>query len=90
MAFFTGRSGAIRVDNKKVAKVRDWSLDTTVELLSTNVIGDFANTFVPGFKGATGSCTLVYYKLSGTEANNFTEFTTLLNKVQKSKCRDRE
>ena len=83
MTFFTGRDGSIRVANKEVAKVRDWSLDTTVELLSTNVIGDFANTFVPGFKGATGSATLFYYRLSGTESSAFSQFTELLKKVNK-------
>ena len=82
MAYFTGRTGSITVDSNSMAKLRDWSLETTVELLSTNVIGDFANTFVPGFKGATGSATLLYYRTE-TEDGNDLQFTTLLNKVHK-------
>ena len=82
MAYFTGRTGSIQVGDNKMAKLRDWSLETTVELLSTNVIGDFANTFVPGFKGATGSATMLYYRTE-TEDGSDLQFTTLLNKVHK-------
>ena len=82
MAYFTGRTGSITVGSNNMAKLRDWSLETTVELLSTNVIGDFANTFVPGFKGATGSATLLYYRTE-TEDGSDLQFTTLLNKVHK-------
>lgn len=85
MGFFTGRTGSLVVNNKPVAKIRDWSLETTVELLSTNTIDSGVNTFVPGVKGATGSATLVYYKLESTdEKNNYSEFTALLNKVHKT------
>lgn len=45
-----------------VLKIRDWSLESTVELLSTTSIDSFANTFVPGIKGATGSATVMYYR----------------------------
>ena len=81
MAFFTGRSGSIKIGSKTVAKLRDWPIETTVELLSTNTIDSGVNTFVPGVKGATGSATLVYYRLEGTEGNTQEQFTTLLGKV---------
>ena len=81
MSFFTGRDGSIQVSGAEdVLKVRDWSLDTTVELLSTTVLGEHANTFHPGLKGATGSATLLYYKKEGGETG--LELTTLLNRVQ--------
>lgn len=79
--FFTGRTGSLVFDGKPVAKIRDWSLETTVELLSTNSIDSAVNTFTPGAKGATGSATLMYYRLSGTESNSNTEFSKLLNKL---------
>jgi len=82
MAYFTGRTGSITVGSNNMAKLRDWSLETTVELLSTNVIGDFSNTFVPGFKGATGSATLLYYRTEAEDGSDI-QFTTLLNKVHK-------
>ena len=79
--FFTGRTGSLVFDGKPVAKIRDWSLETTVELLSTNSIDSAVNTFTPGAKGATGSATLMYYRLSSSEANTNTEFSKLLNKL---------
>ena len=83
MGFYTGRSGHLIFDGKKVAKIRDWSVETTVELLSTNSIDSTVNTFTPGVKGATGSATLMYYKLEAGESATKTEFTQLLNKIMR-------
>lgn len=95
MAFYTGRSGSLAFGTtdstapssslaaptnvRQVAKIRDWSLDTTVELISTNSIDSGVNTFTPGVKGATGSATLIYYRLEGAEANTLYGFNTLLS-----------
>jgi len=84
MAFFTGRTGSLVFGGKPVAKIRDWSLETTVELLSTNSINSTVNTFTPGIKGATGSATLMYYRLEGGESVSLTEFTALLSKIMKT------
>jgi len=83
MPFYTGRTGSIKVDaaSNTVAKIRDWSIETTVELLSTNSIDSSVNTFTPGVKSATGSATLLYYRVPTGE--NSTEFTTLLGKIMK-------
>lgn len=83
MGFYTGRSGSIIFNSKPVAKVRDWALDTTVELLSTNTLGSFSNTFTPGMKGASGSATLLYYRLESSEVNEFTSFVALLSKIHR-------
>jgi hypothetical protein len=83
MAFYTGRSGSLSFGGKPVAKIRDWSLDTTVELLSTNTIDSAVNTFTPGVKGATGSATLMYYRLESGESASYTQFTALLSKIMK-------
>ena len=82
--FYTGRTGSLVFNNKPVAKIRDWSLDTTLELLSTNTIDSFSNTFTPGVKGATGSATLMYYRLESGEGSTFTQFTELLGKIMKT------
>lgn len=95
MAFYTGRSGSLSFGTtdstapssslstpsniRQVAKIRDWSLDTTLELISTNSIDSGVNTFTPGIKGATGSATLIYYRLEGNEVNTFYSFNTLMN-----------
>lgn len=84
MGFYTGRSGSLVFNGKPVAKIRDWSLDTTVELLSTNAIDSAVNTFTPGVKGATGSATLMYYRLESGESATLTQFTDLLTKVMRT------
>lgn len=83
MGFYTGRSGSLVYSGKPVAKIRDWSLDTTVELLSTNTIDSAVNTFTPGVKGATGSATLMYYRLESGESVSYQQFTELLTKIMK-------
>jgi hypothetical protein len=84
MGFYTGRSGSLVFNSKPVAKIRDWSLETTVELLGTNTIDSVSNTFTPGVKGATGSATLLYYRLESGQSATYTEFTALLGKIQKT------
>jgi hypothetical protein len=81
MGFYTGRQGSLVFNGKQVAKIRDWSVETTVELLSTNAIDSTVNTFTPGVKGATGSATLIYYRLEAGESATRTEFTALLSKI---------
>lgn len=83
MGFYTGRSGSLVVNGKPVAKIRDWSLETTVELLNTNTVDSTSNTFTPGIKGASGSATLMYYRLEAGESATYTEFTALLSKIHK-------
>lgn len=83
MAFFTGRTGSLVYNGKPVAKIRDWSLETSVELLSTNTIDSVVNTFTPGVKSATGSATLIYYRLEQGESATRTQFTELLSKIMK-------
>lgn len=84
MAFYTGRSGSLVFNGRPVAKIRDWSVETTLELLSTNTIDSTSNTFTPGVKGSTGSATLMYYRLETGESASFTQFTALLSKIHKT------
>jgi len=83
MGFYTGRSGSLIFDSKPVAKIRDWSIETSLELLNTNTIDSATNTFTPGVKGATGSATLMYYRLETGESATYTQFTALLSKIHK-------
>jgi hypothetical protein len=84
MAFYTGRSGSLVFNGKPVAKIRDWSLDTTVELLSTDTIDSFAKSYTPGIKSSSGKATLMYYRLEVGESATYTEFTALLGKIHKT------
>lgn len=87
MGFYTGRTGKLEFWDgaafKPVAKIRDWSLETTVELLSTTVVDSTSTTFTPGIKSATGSATLLYYRLEPGESAGLAEFTNLLGKIHK-------
>lgn len=67
----------MQIDAKTVLKIRDWSLESTVELLSTNSIDSIANSFTPGVKGATGSATIMYYRKE-TEGTGFRDFSSVL------------
>jgi len=85
MAFYTGRTGSLSIGGGlPIAKIKDWSLDTTVELLATNDISSSVNTFTPGVKGATGSATLLYYRLESGESASYQQFTAMLGKVMKT------
>ena len=85
MAFFTGRTGKLVFDGEKeVAKIRDWSIETSLELVSTNTIDSSFNTFEPGVVGATGSATLMYYRLENGEGTLLHQFTAVLNKIMKT------
>ena len=78
--FFTGRTGSIAVAGNIIMKCRDWSLESTVELLSTNTIDTTANTFVPGVKGATGSATLLYYRKQSGDPATHRDASWIMNK----------
>lgn len=85
MGFYTGRTGSLAIaGGLPIAKIKDWSLDTTVELLSTNDISSAVNTFTPGTKGATGSATLLYYRLESGDSASYQQFTAMLGKVMKA------
>ena len=85
MGFYTGRTGSLSVGGGlPIAKIKDWSLDTTVELLATNDISSAVNTFTPGVKGATGSATLLYYRLESGESASYQQFTAILSKLMKT------
>ena len=83
--FYTGRTGQLTVGGKTIAKIRDWSIETTVELISTNTIDSRFNTFVPGVAGATGSATVMYYRDTGETTNsNKKDFTQFIGNIMKT------
>lgn len=84
MGFYTGCTGSLVYLGKPVAKVRDWSLQTTLDMLETTTLENCTKTFVPSTKNATGSATLMYYRLETGESATFTEFTALISRLQKT------
>lgn len=83
-SYYSGRAGSLLVDNVPVAKVRDWSIEVSVDLLDATTLGDYARTHHPSTKSATGSATLLYYRLDSSENAAYKEFTALLSKIMKT------
>jgi hypothetical protein len=92
MGFYTGRSGRLYLtpvlsaaptpaDNQSVLKIRDWSIETSLELLETTTIDTAIKTYTPGMVSSTGSATVMYYRLEGETG---VQFEQLLNKVMKT------
>jgi hypothetical protein len=93
MGFYTGRSGKLVLSSilttapnpseaQSVLKIRDWSLDTTLELLETTTIDTAVKRYTPGMVSSTGSATVMYYR---TEAGDVgVQFDQLLSKVMKT------
>jgi hypothetical protein len=93
MAYFTGRTGALYLTttgttdptplaSEKAYKLRDWSLETTVELLETTTVDTAVKGYTPGASSATGSATLLYYRAEAGETG--VQFDQFLNKIMKT------
>lgn len=78
MPFYTGRTGQLKLSGNAVSKVRNWTLDTSVNMLETTSLGDTASTYTPGMFSATGSATVSYYN------GETTDVTNLLEKIAKT------
>lgn len=96
MAFFTGRTGALYLtgvlsggatpaSSQKALKLRDWSLETTLELLETTTVDTAVKSYTPGSVSATGSATVLYYRREGTTSTEpGVQFEQFLNKIMKT------
>ncbi len=96
MAFYTGRTGALYLFDdgtadptpaaaNKVLKLRDWSIETSLELLETTTVDTAVKAYTPGAVSATGSATVLYYRREGTTSTEpGTQFDALLSKIMKT------
>jgi hypothetical protein len=51
------------VDDKyRIAKIRDWSYNSTSEVIETTALGDVTKTFAPSITSGEGSATLMFYE----------------------------
>jgi hypothetical protein len=69
-------------DNQSVLKIRDWSIETSLELLETTTIDTAVKKYTPGMVSSTGSATVMYYR--GESGDVGVQFEQLLNKVMKT------
>lgn len=97
MGYYTGRTGAMYFygseDNfteaytgvpqpaQKVLKLRDWSIETSLELLEITTIDTAVKRYTPGLVSATGSATVLYYRAESSDIGK--QFTKLLDNIMK-------
>ena len=90
MGFYTGRSGKLFITPiltanptpsaaQSVLKIRDWSIETSLELLETTTIDTAIKSYTPGMVSSTGSATVMYYRKESGDIG--VQFEQLLNKV---------
>jgi len=93
MGFYTGRSGKIFLYDDTtgnpspssataVLKIRDWSIDTTLDLLETTTIDTAVKSYTPGTVSSTGSATVMYYRKESGDVG--VQFDQLLSKIMKT------
>jgi hypothetical protein len=96
MAFYTGRTGALFLSgdtsggvtptgSEQALKLRDWSLETSLELLETTTLDTAVKSYTPGAVSSSGSATVLYYRREGTTSTEpGVQFDQFLNKVMKT------
>lgn len=93
MGFYTGRTGKLFLTpilstapnpsaNQAMLKIRDWSLETTLELLETTTIDAAVKTYTPGMVSSTGSATVMYYRRESGDVG--VQFEQMLNRIMKT------
>jgi hypothetical protein len=75
--YFTGSNGALYVAGNRLAKIRNWTLQASVETLNTTRTGDTAQKFIYGRQSYSGSCTALYYE----DDANYLELSALLSNI---------
>ena len=82
--FYSGTQGHLFIDGVKAAKVRSWSMNSSLSLLNTTSLGDTDATSTPGVRTNSGSCQLYYYApADGLTGEN--SCSTLIRKLLKQK-----
>ena len=85
MAFFTGTNGKLQLDGQTIAAVQNWTLNVSVQTVSTKKLGDTDDTIEAIGRSTTGSCRVLYYQeVLGTKSKNDSA-STFLNKVIKTR-----
>ena len=93
MGFYTGRSGKLfgsailtaaptPFEAQSALKIRDWSLETSLELLETTTIDSAVKRYTPGMVSSTGSATLMYYRAEPGDVG--VQFDQFLLRVMKT------
>lgn len=80
-----GTGGVTPTAADQALKLRDWSLETSLELLETTTLDTAVKSYTPGAVSSTGSATVLYYRREGTTSTEpGVQFDQFLNKVMKT------
>ena len=61
MAFYSGLDGQLYLDNTKIGKVQNWSLNASQAVLETTSLEDTDRTLINGVRSMSGSCRVFYH-----------------------------
>lgn len=86
MYLLTDTTGAVTpVASEQALKLRDWSLETSLEMLETTTLDTAVKSYTPGAVSSTGSATVLYYRREGsTSTEPGVQFDQFVNKVMKT------
>ena len=97
MAYFTGATGKLflikETDGEadtvvEIAAVQNWSVSSSVSLISTKTLSQTDDVFTPVGRSTTGSCRILYYQEtlgSKTLSSGTGSASTFLNKIIKQR-----
>ena len=57
MSLITGSNGELRYRGVRVAKCREFSIETSRDALDSSTLGSYDREYVEGMRGSTGSAT---------------------------------
>lgn len=60
MALITGSNGEFRYRGVRVAKCREFNIETSRDALDSSTLGSYDREYVEGMRGSTGSATVLY------------------------------
>ena len=84
MSYYTGSNGSLLLEGAEIAAVQNWSISTSVSLLSVRTLAETDDRFIASGRSTTGSCRVLYYQETpGQKGTN--NASTFLNKVIKQR-----
>ena len=84
MSYYTGRHGSLLLDGNTIAQVQNWSISSSVSLLSIKTLAETDDRFIADGRTTTGSCRVLYYQETpGIKGTN--NASTFINKVIKAR-----
>ncbi len=66
---YSGRDGVMQLSGTTLAKVVNFSVQSSLETLETTTLSENLRSYVPGVTGYSGSATLLYYKDDSNSIN---------------------